>query len=211
MMKIINHIKEDTNPIFLDNAEKWLDNRQEPIVRIGGEVFESHYESECHLETYIADPRRSFVKPLYLASEKWADGAWQIADFLACFFLDLGLNLECPTKAMGSAFWTMFPECVSRHLFKSWRRNACFNVRYCEIPRVINNPFFYSAPNASETRLLQIAEDSGCTYAVDLANPYGNTETLAREIALLNHIHEGDSSIESTYNTILTQIADVLK
>ena len=141
-MKIINHIEEDTNPTFLDDAEKWLDNRQEPIVRIGGEAFESHFAPEGLLESYIADPRRSFVKLLYQESEKWTEGAWQIADFLTCFLLDLGFNLERPTKAMIVAFWTMFPEDVSRHLSKSWRRIACFNSRHSDIPRVINNPFF---------------------------------------------------------------------
>ena len=115
-MKIINHIEEDVNPIFLDADEKWLDDRQEPIVRIGGEPFESHYESEFHIETYIADPRRSFVKPLCQMSDKWVDGAWWVADSLACFLLDFGFNLSNPTKAMSVAFWTMFPE-GSRAIF----------------------------------------------------------------------------------------------
>ena len=122
----------------------------EPIVRVGGEPFESHYESEFHLETYIADPRRSFVKPLYQMSDKWVDGAWWVADFLACFLLDLGFNLSNPTKAMSVAFWTMFPEGVSRHLSVSWRRIACFNRCHGDIPRVINNPFFYCDSNVAE-------------------------------------------------------------
>ena len=210
-MRIINHLEDDANPEFLDDDEKWLDNRMEPIVRIGGEVFESHYEDECQLETYIADPRRSFVKPLYQESEKWTEGAWQIADFLTCFLIDLGFNLERPSKAMIVAFWTMFPEGVSRHLSMSWRRIACFNAHHCDVPRVINNPFFFCDTNAAETRLLQIAEDAGCTYVVDLANPYERAETLTREIALLNHIHEGDTVVSAAYNRLLPQITDVLE
>ena len=209
-MRIINHTEADANPAFLDDDEKWMDNRNEPIVRVGGEVYESHYESECHLETYVADPRRSFVEPLYLNSSKWVDGAWWVTDFLACLFLDLGFGLAHPTKAMIIAFWTMFPEGVSRHLYNSWRRIACFNHRHCDVPRVINNPFFYTDTNAAETRLLEIAQDSGCTYAIDLANEAASAETLAREIALLNHIHEGDVAVESAYGKILPQIADVL-
>ena len=118
-MKIISHIEEDGCPVLLDDGDKWIDNRMEPIVRVGGEPFESHYESECHLETYIADPQRSFVKPLYLMSDKWGDGAWWVADFIACFLLDLGFNLSHSTKAMNVAFWTMLPEGVSRHLSMS--------------------------------------------------------------------------------------------
>ena len=209
-MRIINHIEEDPATAFLDDDEKWLDNRLEPIVRIGGEPFESHYESEFHIETYIADPRRSFVKPLYQMSDKWVDGAWWVADFLACFLLDLGFNLSNPTKAMSVAFWTMFPEGVSRHLSVSWRRIACFNRCHCEMPRVINNPFFYCDSNVAEKRLLQIVEDAGCTYAVDLANPYENAEALAREIALLNHIHEGDAAVGFAYGIILPQITDAV-
>ena len=209
-MRIINHIETDTNPTFWDDDDKWMDNRNEPIVRIGGKVYESHYESDCHLETYIADPRRSFVKPLYLKFDEWADGAGWLADFLACFLLDLGFDLVHPTKAMIVAFWTMFPEEVSRNLSMSWWRIACFNPRHCDVPRVINNPFFYSDSNAAETRLLEIAQDGGCTYAIDLANETASAETLAREIALLNHIHEGDAAVEAAYGMILPQIADVL-
>ncbi len=32
-MRIINHIEEDVNPAFLDDDEKWLDNRLVPFVR----------------------------------------------------------------------------------------------------------------------------------------------------------------------------------
>ena len=210
-MKIINHIEEDSNPGFLDDDEKWLDNRNEPIVRIGGEVFESHFAPEESLGTYIADPQRSFLRPLYHVVDKWREGAWQVAEFIVCLLLDLGFNLAHPTKAMIVAFWTMFPEGVSSHLSMSWRRIACFNTRHRGILRVINNPFFYCDPNAAETRLLQIAEDSGCTYAVDLANPCASAETLALEIALLNHIHEGDTAVEAAHSMMLPQIVDVLR
>ena len=45
-MKIISHIEEDGCPVLLDDGDKWIDNRMEPIVRVGGEPFESHYESD---------------------------------------------------------------------------------------------------------------------------------------------------------------------
>lgn len=32
-MRMINLMEEDANPAFLDDGEKWLDNRLEPIVR----------------------------------------------------------------------------------------------------------------------------------------------------------------------------------
>ena len=31
-MKIINHVEEHVDPVFLDADEKWLDNRQVPFV-----------------------------------------------------------------------------------------------------------------------------------------------------------------------------------
>ena len=209
-MRIINHIETDTNPTFWDADDKWMDNRNEPVVRIGGEVYESHYESDCHLETYIADPRRSFVKPLYLELDKWVDGAGWLADFLACFLLDLGFDLVHPTKAMIVAFWTMFPRFLSFVEFKRWMGHSAYNNQVKEMPRVINNPFFYSDSNAAETRLLEIAQDGGFTYAIDLAKESASAETLAREIARLNHIHEGDAAVESAYGIILPQVADVL-
>ena len=35
-MRIINHIETDTNPTFRDDDDKWMDNRNEPFVRVGG-------------------------------------------------------------------------------------------------------------------------------------------------------------------------------
>ena len=35
-MRIINHIEADTNPTFWDDDDMWMDNRNEPIVRVGG-------------------------------------------------------------------------------------------------------------------------------------------------------------------------------
>ena len=210
-MKIINHIEEDpVVPTFLDDSKKWLDNRQEPIVRIGGEVFESHYRDECKLETYITDPRRSFVRPLYHESKGWIEGLWPVAELLICFLRDLGFDLDHPAKAMSVAFWTMFPECVWHHLSASWNRDNCFNSRHFDVVRVINNPFFYCDSNAAESRLLEIAQDGRCTYAIDLANETAPSETLAREIALLNHIHEGDAAVAAAYSKILPQISDIL-
>ena len=45
-MRVINHIEEDVNPEFLDDDEKWLDNRQEPIVRKITDVVGDKIKSE---------------------------------------------------------------------------------------------------------------------------------------------------------------------
>ena len=210
-MRIINHIETDATPTFWDYDDKWMDNRNEPVVRIGGEVFESHYEPEynCY-ESYIVDPRRSLCRAVYARVSEYEAGAWQIADFLTCLLEDIGLRTNSVTRASQVAFWTMFPHGVNRHLEKSYLRICDFNARHFDLPRVINNPFFYAEPNAAETRLLEIAQDSGCTYAIDLVNEAASAEILAREIALLNHIHEGDAAVESAYGIILPQIGDVL-
>ena len=71
---------------------------------------------------------------------------------------------------------------------------------------MVNNPFFYADPHTSESRLLEIAHDGGCAYAVDLANPYESAETLSKEIALLNHIHEGDAAVAEAYQRIIEQV-----
>ena len=211
VMRIINHIETDANPTFWDCDDKWMDNRNEPVVRIGDEVFECHYEPECNChESYIVDPRRSLCRAVYARVSEFETGAWPIADFLICLLADIGLCVSSVTRALQVAFWTMFPHGVNWHLEKSYLRICDFNAKHCDVPRVINNPFFYADPNASETRLLEIVQDSGCTYAIDLANEAASAETLAREIALLNHIHEGDATVESAYGRILLQIAGVL-
>ncbi len=210
-MRIINHIETDATPTFWDDEDKWIDNRNEPVVRIGGEVFESHYSpEECYYESYIADPRRSFCRPVYENAEDYEPGDWQTADFFIHLVMDVGLIACSSRMARQVAFWTMFPAFVEPHLSLSYLCNCDFKVRHLDVPRVINNPFFHADPGASETRLLEIAQDSGCTYAIDLANEAASAETLAREIALLNHIHEGDATVESAYGRILLQIAGVL-
>ena len=206
MMRIINHIEKDIAPVFLDDEDKWIDNRTESVVRIGGEAFESHFEPEWGIESFIVDPRRSLVRPVYARVCECAEGAWQVADFLSQLILDLGLDTECPDKAQQVAFWTMMPFGVSRHLTKSWLHIACYNERHPEVLRVVNNPFFYADPHTSESRLLEIAHDGGCAYAVDLANPYESAETLSKEIALLNHIHEGDAAVAEAYQRIIEQV-----
>ena len=205
-MKIINHIEEDRCPVLLDDEDKWIDNRMEPIVRVGGEPFESHFEPEFGVESFIVDPRRSLVRPVYARVDEYAEGAWQVADFLVQLIQDLGFNTECPDKAKQVAFWTMMPFGVSRHLEKSWLHIACYNARHPEVLRVINNPFYYADSNTSESRLLEIAHDGVCSYAVDLANPCESAETLSQEIALLNHIHEGDAAVAEAYLRIIEQV-----
>ncbi len=205
-MKIINHIEEDRCPVLLDDEDKWIDNRLEPVVRIGGEPFESHFEPECGIESFIVDPRRSLVRSVYARVDEYAEGAWQVADFLVQLIQDLGFDTECPDKAKQGAFWTMMPFGVSRHLEKSWLRIACYNARHTDVLRVINNPFYYADPNTSESRLMEIAHDGGCAYAVDPANPHESAETLSQEIALLNHIHEGDAAVAEAYLRIIEQV-----
>ncbi len=189
-----------------------MDNRNGPIVRIGDEPFECRYDFDYYqIANFICDPSRSFVHQIYAAKDKVIADFWSFTGFIEHLAKALGLRIDnSPGNAMLVAYWTMFPFFLSSAEFKRWMGHSAYNNQVKDMPRVINNPFFYSEPNAAETRLLEIAQDSGCTYAIDLANESASAETLAREISLLNHIHEGDAAVESAYGTILPQIADVL-
>ena len=190
-----------------------MDNRSEPVVRIGGEPFECRYEFDSYeISNFICDPSRSFVRQVYAAQDKVVPEFWSFTGFVEHLAKALGLKVDnSPGNAMIVAYWTMFPHFLSLSEVKRRMEHSAYNNQVKGMTRVINNPFFYCDSNAAETRLLQIAEDCGCNYAVDLVNPYETAETLAREIALLNHIHEGDAAMEAAYGIILPQIADVLR
>ena len=217
-MKVIRHYIEMSEDPPDDNW--WgnrgdgfiMDNRDEPVVRIGGEPFECRYDFDYYqIANFICDPTRSLVCQVYAATDKVVADFWSFTGFVEHLAKALGLRIDnCPGNAMIVAYWTMFPRFLSFAEFRRWMGYCAYNNQVKEMPRVINNPFFYTDPNAAETRLLEIAQDSGCTYAIDLANEAASAETLAREIALLNHIHEGDASVESAHGRILLQIADVL-
>lgn len=148
---------------------------------------------------------------VYAAQNKVVSAFWSFTGFVEHLAKALGLKIDnLPGNAMIAAYWTTFPRFLSFSDFKRWMEHSVYNNQVKEMTRVINNPFFYCDPNAAETRLLQIAEDCGCSYAVDLVNPYEEAETLAREIALLNHIHGGDAAVSAAYDKILPQISGAL-
>ena len=213
-MKVIRYYYEMTEDPPDDNwwgdrgDDFIMDNRQEPIVRIGGEPFECRYDFDYYeIANFICDPSRSFVRQVSAASEKEVSMFWSFDCFVVYLAKALGHKMDnSPGNAMLASYWTMFPRFLSSSEFDC----GAYNNQAKGMARVINNPFFYCDPNAAETRLLQIAEDCGCSYAVDLANPYEDAETLAREIALLNHIHKGDAAVAAAYSKILPQISDIL-
>ena len=218
-MKVIRYYNEVTEEPLDDNW--WgdrqdgfiMDNRNEPVVRVGGEPFEFRYDYDyCQWAHFICDPSRSFVRQVYAARDMNMADFWSFAQFVDNLARALGYIMDdFPGNAMIASFWTMFPFFLALPDFKERMYCKAYNNQVTGIVRVLNNPFFYCSSNVSDSRLVEIAQDVGFTYAVDLANPCGSAEALAREIALLNHIHEGDATVAEVYDRLLPQIADVVR
>ena len=209
-MRVVTYIDGDADPNPWDMEGKWIDNREEPIVRIGGEVFECRFNPECGAESFICDPRRSLVRPVFNALQQYAPGRFETADFLFYLMMALGFDLKNLDYATMMAFQSMFPRVASEHLWLSYKKIGNFNKCHADAMRVINNPFFYLEANAGEKRLLEIAEDCGLRFAVDLACAIPSVENLAKEIVLLNRIAEGADSMSDTYENLVQTIGNIL-
>lgn len=209
-VKMISHISAEENPVYLEAwDENWFDNRAQPIVRHGGEVFQVHFKPEIRMEIFTVDPRRSMVEPLWKAVDENDNPSVAVDDFLACFVSDIGLlpDRSCTaSQAAQVAFHTMLPDVVAKRLAQSWMRLSCFLPQHRDIVRVVNNPFFYADAHVSEKQLLEIAQDSGCTYAVDRSVEIPSAEMLAHEIAIVNHIQDGKVAIAKAECEILQQV-----
>ena len=127
---------------------------------------------------------------------------------------DLGFNPfgGCVTLADRAAFWTMFPGVMYDFLADSYVSEF---VRFYPKPdhsvfRVINNPFFYRDAQASEKRLVVLAEHEGIHYALDLIKFMPSPEALANEIAWLNHGWEKPGLVPSVRQALTKPIAEVM-
>ena len=176
------------NPQRVDDC--FLDNLNEPIIRKGDIPFKSYFAVEwCYYCYNAIDPMRSFVNTIALAMTERAGDSnnWPANDAIHILLRDLGFDDANLTKADLVAFWTMFPIGVSEFLSEPYMKLCRYNNPHEEVIRVINNPWFYKDPNASDRRLLEIAEVGGFRYAVDRACFIATPEVLGNELALLTY------------------------
>ena len=168
----------------------FMTNLEAPVVRSGDIPFKSYYSCEwCYHGYHTIDPSRSIAE-MVLERVKFnanESGGWPACDMLARLLLDLGLPWNTVTKADALGFWTMFPVGVADFMADSYMKYSQYQQRNVNVLRVINNPFFYKNKNASDGRLVEIAEDMGFRYALDRAAILPAPEVIAHEIALLNH------------------------
>ena len=107
------------------------------------------------------------------------------------------------------AFWTMFPDGVAEALAYRWKEPGLL-PKHGDAVRVLNNPFFHKDPNANERRLVEIAEDNGLRFALDRIAVLPPPETLAREIALLNHGIRDPEKVEPIQSRLAASIAETM-
>ena len=188
-----------------------FDNRLEPIIRTGGDPFKSCYDIEwCYHVCHVIDPARSLAASVInLMDGNYRDPHWDICDILSVLIVDMGINRRHLSSKDAIAFWTMFPDGVAEALANRWSWSGLL-AKHGDAVRVLNNPFFHKDPNANERRLVEIAEDNGLRFALDRISVIPPPETLAREIALLNHGLRDPGNIEPVRARLAASIAETM-
>lgn len=209
-MKIISAFDVDDD-MPMDASDQEIDNRLDPVVRCGGEPFEYHYEFDRYqLVSFIVDPRRSLVRKVQAKIDEYDDDDWYASDFSYALLRSLGIMKSNVGMAEQMAFLSMLPRSVSRCLATSYRHLCDFRKSYRNVSRVINNPFFYASPGSSESSLLEICEEYGFSFSVDLTKEISDPEVLAEEVALLMHVEEGEEAVAAAKMRLLPEVALVL-
>ncbi len=189
-----------------------LDNRLEPIIRKGGDLFLNRFEIEESMwRSHLVDPSRSLVSPV-LERMDWGEGEpnWAVCDCLSVLIADMGIERWHPVLSDQVAFWTMFPDGVAEALSNCYMKDCSLLAKHGDVVRVLNNPFFHKDPNANERRLVEIAEDNGLRFALDRIAVIPPPETLAREIALLNHGLRDPGNVEPVRARLAASIAETM-
>ncbi len=192
----------------------FFDNLSEPLLRPGAEPFKSCYSVEWSYHAYnLVDPRRSVVVPivrLFEINNFDRISKWPVCDCLLILLRDFGLDVHQPSREEAIAFRTMFPAETADCLADSYMKLRGYAEIYADAMRVLNNPFFHKDPNANERRLVEIAEDNGLRFALDRIAVIPPPETLAREIALLNHGLRDPGSVEPVRARLAASIAETM-
>lgn len=192
----------------------FFDNLSEPLLRPGAEPFKSCYSVEWSYHAYnLVDPRRSVVVPivrLFEINNFDRISKWPVCDCLLILLRDFGLDVHQPSREEAIAFRTMFPAETADCLADSYMKLRGYAEIYADAMRVLNNPFFHKDPNANERRLVEIAEDNGLRFALDRIAVIPPPETLAREIALLNHGLRDPGNVEPVRARLAASIAETM-
>ena len=206
-----NHVY-DTNAGKQSYGAAALVNLEEPIIRKGGVPFRNCYEIEeyCYRE-HIIDPSRSLVIPILklLDGNVW-NPHWGVCRVLSVLIADMDVDSWNPSLGDIIAFWTMFPDCVAEALSNCYAKKFGLLAKHGDVVRVLNTPFFHKDPNANERRLVEIAEDNGLRFALDRIAVIPPPETLAREIALLNHGLRDSENVEPVRARLAASIAETM-
>ncbi len=189
-----------------------LDNRNELIVRKGGEPIKSCYPVEwSYFVHHVIDPMRSLAAPVIGLLERPSESSkWPTCDYLSHLVADIGLDCWHPSRENAVVFWTVFPDGTADCLADSYLQDRSYLAKHGDAVRVLNNPFFHKDPNANERRLVEIAEDNGLRFALDRIAVLPPPETLAREIALLNHGFRNSEKVESVQSCLVASIAETM-
>lgn len=175
-------------PTCIDDC--MLDNLDAPVIRSGGEPFRSYYSVEWFYYCYSAiDPSRSYVETLVKAMDERSsvENNWPASDAIHYLLRDLGFDQYHLSYADLVAFWTIFPKGLSDFLSLPYMKLRSYNNPYGDVVRVLNNPFFYKDLNASDGRLVEIADVDGFRFALDRASFIAPPAVLAKELSLLNY------------------------
>lgn len=212
-MRMIFHEGEEGGLCTADESCCMMDNLSAAVVRSGDEPFKSYYDVEIGYHCYSAiDPARSFCETLIKVVDERcsANNNWPASDAIWTLMGDLKFDRTHLNKADLIAFWTMFPKGVSGFLSLPYMRLTYFNNPYGDIVRVLNNPWFYRDPNASEKRLVEIAKVDNFHYALDRAAFIASPVVLAKEISLLNFGCNDPIRVNSVAESLVSGIAIVM-
>ena len=212
-MKVFFHCGYDGIPDETWYDDCFLDNREEPIIRKGGDPFKDCYDIEWSYHiSHVVDPCRSLTHPVIkLLDGNYRETHWTACDCLSVLIADMEVNRRYPSREDVIAFWTMFPDGVAEALSNSYMKDSRFMGRHAEAVRVLNNPFFHKDPNANERRLVEIAEDNGLRFALDRIAILPSPSVLAREIALLNHGLRDPKNVEPVRARLAASIAETME
>lgn len=192
----------------------FMSNLDDPVVRSGGETFRSYYTIEwCYHGYHTIDPSRSIARvvfeQMYLDNDSVS--LWPACDRIGRLLCDLGFDWHHPSKADSVAVWTMFPYGTPEFMAKSYWKRSCYLEPHQDVLRVVNNPFFYRDKNASDGRLVEIAEENGFRYALDRSKYLASPDVIAAEIALLNYGYKLPTKRDEAQQRLATQICESME
>ena len=210
-MNVVFHCGYDGKPNEDMYGECLFDNLSELVIREGGEPLKVCYDIEwCYHVYNLFAPSKSIAAPVIRLLAETVDGnpVWRNCDCLLRLLMDYKINISNPEKAERVFFRTVFPKGTAEYLGDSYVRLTGFLDKCPGVIRVLNNPLFHADPSATDKRLVEIATDDGVHFALDRIKTLPAPESLAREIALLNHGLKQPAVVEELTRGLTCSIAE---